>query len=124
MRTFKCPYLNGEVELSDEREMHIAYNHPDLLPEHLIQVGLTLDAPDQVRRSLRMSSARIFCRRFEEVRHIVPTSSRRSYGMPLREGKYIVVVVVSESMPVMRHWIITAYMTRRLVNGEVEWRKT
>jgi hypothetical protein len=22
-----------------------------------------------------------------------------------------------------RHWIITAYMTRRLTNGEVEWHK-
>ena len=68
MRTFKCPYLNDEVELSDEREMHIADSHPDLLPEYLAQVGLTLVAPDQVHRSLRMSSARIFCRQFEEVR--------------------------------------------------------
>ena len=108
MRTFKCSHLNGEVELSDEREMHIAYSHPDLLPEYLMQVGLTLAAPDQVRRSLHMSSARIFCRRFEEV----------------RQGKYVVVVVVSETTPAMRHWIITAYMTRRLANGEVEWRKT
>jgi hypothetical protein len=108
MRTFKCPYLDGEVELSDEREMHIADNHPDLLPEFFAQVGLTLATPDQVRRSLRISSARIFCRWFEEV----------------RRGKYVVVVVVSETMPVMRHWIITAYMTRRLTNGEIEWRKT
>ncbi|MCX6983407.1 MAG: hypothetical protein NT118_01470 [Lentisphaerae bacterium] len=107
--------MKGEVELSDEREIHIAYSHPDLLPEYLVQVGQTLAAPDQVRRSLRMSSARIFCRRFEEARH--------SATMPLREGKYVVVVVVSESMPVLRHWIITAYMTRRLANGEVEWRK-
>lgn len=108
MQTFKCPYLNGEVELSDKREIHIADSHPDLLPEYLVQVGLTLAAPDQVRRSLRMSSARIFCRQFEEV----------------RRGKYVVVIVVSESLPAVRHWIITAYMTRRLANGEVEWRKT
>lgn len=107
MRIFRCPYLNSEVELSEEREMHIAGNHPDLLPEYLVQIGLTLAAPDQVRRSLRMSSARTFCRQFEEV----------------RDGKYVVVVVVSESMPVVRHWIITAYLTRRLANGEAEWRK-
>jgi len=31
---FSCPYLSGEVELRDERERHIAENHPDLLPEH------------------------------------------------------------------------------------------
>ena len=108
MRTFECPYLNGEVELSDEREAHIAGNHPDLLPEYLAQVGQTLAAPDEVRRSLRMTSARVFCRHFEEV----------------RQGKYVVVVVVSDPAPAMRHWIITAYMTRQLVNGEVEWHKT
>lgn len=108
MRTFECSYLNGEVELSDERETHIADSHPDLLPEYLVQVGLTLAVPDQVRRSLRMSSALIFCRWFEEV----------------RQGKYVMVVVVSESTPAVRNWIITAYMTRQLANGEVEWRKT
>ena len=96
MRTFPCHYLKGEVELSDEREAHIADSHPDLLPEFLLQVGLTLAAPDEVRRSLRLSSARIFCREFEEVCH----------------GKYVVVVVVSETT-----------MTRRLANGETEWRK-
>lgn len=96
MRTFPCHYLKGEVELSDEREAHIADSHPDLLPEFLLQVGLTLAAPDEVRRSLRLSSTRIFCRQFEEVRH----------------GKYVVVVVVSETT-----------MTWRLANGEIEWRK-
>lgn len=107
MRTFNCSYLGGEVELTEEREAHIAQNHPDLLPEYLMQMGETLSAPDQVRRSLRMSSARMFYRWHDEV----------------RQGKYVVVVVVSEVMPVVRHWIITAYMTGRLANGEVEWQR-
>jgi hypothetical protein len=34
-----------------------------------------------------------------------------------------VVVVVSEAVPAERHWIITAYMTRRIAHGEVEWHK-
>lgn len=34
MALFSCPYLQGEVELTDERETHIAEQHPDLLPEH------------------------------------------------------------------------------------------
>jgi hypothetical protein len=93
--------------LSSERERHIIDSHPDLLPKYLAQVRLTLAAPDQVRRSLRMGSAQLFCRWFEEV----------------RQGKYVVVVVVSESVPAMRHWIITAYMTQRLANGEIEWSK-
>ena len=107
MQTFPCPYLKGEVELTDEREAHIAHTHPDLLPEYLAQIGQTLADPDQVRRSTRMSAARLFYRWFEDV----------------RRGKYVVVVVVSQAAPTERHWIITAYMTRRLANGEVEWHK-
>jgi len=107
VQTFNCPYLKGEVELTDEREAHIAHTYPDLLPEYLVQMGQTLAALDQIRRSLRMSSARMFYRWHEKV----------------RQGKYVVIVVVSESMPVVRHWIITAYLTRRLANGEIEWHK-
>jgi hypothetical protein len=107
MQSFPCPYLKGEVELTDERETHIIHTHPDLLPEFLAQVGQTLADPDQVRRSARMSAARLFCRWFEDV----------------RQGKYVVVVVVSEAAPAERHWVITAYITRRLTNGELEWLK-
>ena len=107
MRVFPCPYLNGEVELTDEREAHIARNHPDLLPEDLTEVGQTLADPDQVRSSARMGAARLLSRWFEDV----------------RRGKYIVVVVVSEAMPMERHWIITAYVTRRLAGGKVEWKR-
>jgi hypothetical protein len=107
VQTFPCPYLKGEVELTDEREAHIAHTHPDLLPEYLTQIGQTLADPDQVRRSTRMGAAWLFYRWFEGV----------------RRGKYVVVVVVSQATPTERHWIITAYMTRRLANGEVEWHK-
>ena len=34
MATFTCPYLGNEVQLTEEREKHIAEHHPDLLPEH------------------------------------------------------------------------------------------
>ena len=108
MRIFPCPYLNGEVELTDEREEHIALTHPDLLPEYLPQVKQTLADPDQVRRSIRMSAARMFYRWFDTV----------------RQGKYVVVVVVSEAAPAERNWIITAYITRRLIHGEIEWQKS
>jgi hypothetical protein len=54
-----------------------------------------------------MNGARMFCRWFEDV----------------RQGKYVVVVVVSESTPRERHWIITAYITRRLAQGEMEWHR-
>lgn len=60
MQIFPCPYVKGEVELTDEREAHIAQTHPDLLPEYLPQAEQTPADPDQVRRSIRMSGARIF----------------------------------------------------------------
>lgn len=76
MRIYPCPYLEGEIELTDEREAHITNTHSDLLPEYLVQIEQTLADPDQVRRSVRMGLARLFCRWFAEV----------------RQGKYIVVV--------------------------------
>ena len=108
MKTFPCPYLKGEVELTDEREAHIAETHPDLLPEYLPQLRQTLEEPDEVRRSVRISGARMFYRWFDDV----------------RQGKYVAVVAVSETAPAERNWIITAYITRRLTNGEIEWQKS
>ena len=107
MKIFPCPYLKGDVELTDEREAHIAETHPDLLPEYLVQFGQTLEDPDQVRHSIRMGGARMFYRWFDDV----------------RQGKYVVAVVVSDA-PTERNWIITAYITRRLINGEIEWQKS
>jgi hypothetical protein len=93
------------VELTDERERHIAERHPDLLPEHLDRIEETLADPDQIRRSARARNARLFSRWYDTI----------------LSGKYVVVVVVSESDPRGRHWIITAYLARKLAEGEIEW---
>jgi len=105
---FACPYLNSEVELTGEREQHIAENHPDLLPAHKERIAETLADPDQVRRSARFANARLFSRWFDTV----------------RGGKHIVVVVMTEITPIPRNWIITAYIARRLAKGEVEWKRS
>jgi hypothetical protein len=99
--------LNGEVELNSEREQHTAERHPDLLPAHRQRIIDTLAEPDQVRRSRRFSEARLFSRWFGS----------------LRGGKFVVVVVVSDAGPRGRHWIITAYFTRKLSEGVVEWQR-
>jgi len=104
---FRCPYLNAQVELTDERERHIAERHPDLLSEHRQRIADTLVAPDQVRRTERFVSARLFTRWFESV----------------RGGKHVVVVIVGESAPSGRHWVITAYIARKLAKGEIEWKR-
>lgn len=44
MNRFPCTYLNGEVELTEERERHITERHPDLLPEHRKQLIETVAA--------------------------------------------------------------------------------
>lgn len=108
MAYFLCPYLGSDVELTDEREYHITLRHPDLLPEYRQCIIDTLALPDEIRRSPRFSNARLFSRWFEE----------------LRRGKHVVVVVVSNSIPLARHWIVTAYITRRLSRkGEIEWKR-
>jgi hypothetical protein len=99
----------GEVELTDERKNHIADTHPDLLPECIQYLADTLADPDQIRQSGHFANARMFSRWFDG----------------LRNGKYLVVVAVSDKFPAERHWIITAYIARRLSSsGDIEWIKT
>ena len=105
---FPCPYLNGEVELTERREHHITYRHPDLLPEHRSRIAETLADPDLVRRSPRSGKARLFSRWYTD----------------LRGDKHVVVVVVSDPGALGRHWIITACIARRLAKGVVEWTRS
>jgi len=90
-----------------EREQHIAENHPDLLPDHRSGIAETLADPDQIRRSLQLSSALLFSKQF----------------VGALGGKDIVVVVMTGGEAKRRNWIITAYTTRKLIAGETEWKK-
>lgn len=103
-----CPQLGADVELTPERERHIAEQHPDLLPAHRDRIGATLAAPDLVRRSARFGNAKLFSRWFED----------------LRGRKHVVVVVVSNVTADGRHWVVTAYLARRLAEGAVEWQRS
>jgi hypothetical protein len=105
MALLNCPYLGGDVELTEEREQHIRERHPELLPACRSQLGQTLAEPDQVRRSARLANARLFSRWFGNI----------------RSGKHLVVVVLSE--PSGRHWVVTAYLARKLAEGVAEWKR-
>lgn len=105
MTRFPCPYLDGEIELSEERERPIAERHPDLLPQYRDRLAETLRDPDEVRRSVRAATAKLFSRCYHDSRG---------------RGRHVVVVVVSD-LGRRRHWIITAYMARRLAQGDLEW---
>lgn len=96
--------MKDDVELTPEREEHITQRHPDLLPEYRDCLRITLADPDQIKRN---NNQRLFIRWFDSV----------------RKGKYIVVVVVSDLLP-KRHWIVTAYIARKLSkDGIIEWIK-
>lgn len=105
MELLLCPYLSARVELTDERRQHILSKHPDFLPGYFAQVAETLANPDEVRRDTRFPATRLFSRWYENV----------------KAGKFIVVAVVSDSLPQERHWIVTAYIARKLRQGEIEW---
>jgi hypothetical protein len=108
MTRFPCPYLQSEVELTEERERHITERHPDLLLEHRACIADTLADPGQVRCSARLRNARLFTRWFDTV----------------RGGKHVVVIVVTDVAASRRHWVVTAYMARQLTEGDIEWTKS
>ncbi len=107
MIVISCPYLKGEVEFSEERECHIKERHPDLLPYYREQLIATINDPDEVRISSKLINARLFSKWHDDI----------------KKGKYVVVVVVSEDKKDKRHWVITAYIARKISGGEIEWRK-
>ncbi len=105
---FLCPYLGGDIELTQEREIHIAGQHPDLFPEFRGQIEETLAVPDRIVRSARVGNAYLFSRWYNGV----------------RGGKYVVVVVLTESGASPRRWIVTAYLARKLAGGEIVWARS
>jgi hypothetical protein len=102
-----CPYLGAEVELSEERERHISAHHPDLLPAHRSRIEETIADPDMIRRSNRVGNARLFTKWFADI----------------RGGRFVIVVVVHDPGLEKRPWIITAYLSRKLKEGEIEWER-
>ena len=107
IRRFWCPQLNAEVELTEERERHIEEKHGELLPAHRGKIAEVLADPDIIRRSGQADSERLFSRWYTD----------------LGRGRHVVVVVVSHASEPARHWIVTAYMARRLPTGGIEWRR-
>lgn len=104
---FSCPYLTSNVELTDEREQHIAVTHPGTLPNYLEQMREAIEDPDQIRRSERDENALLFSKWFDSI----------------RTGRYLVVVIVEDTDPT-RYWIVTTYTARKLTGGNVIWQKS
>jgi len=107
LRSFNCPYVKAEVELTDEREQHIIKTHPGTLPDYLEQPAETLAEPDQIRGSDRDPDAMLFSKWFDTI----------------RTGRYLVVVVVRQT-ETERYWVVTTYTARKITGRTVIWTKT
>ena len=107
MISFPCRYLAGRVELTDERLAHIRAGHPELVHTTRDRIERTLDDPDEIRRDSRFPGTRLFSRWFDD----------------LLGGKIVVVAVVTDDVQAEspRHWVVTAYVTRRITRGIIEW---
>jgi hypothetical protein len=99
--------LGGEVEWTAERERHIGERHPDLLPAYRARVEQTVADPDEIRSDGDYPNTRLFFRWYAEV----------------LGGKNVVVAVVSAEPPEVRHWIVTAFVSRRPPRGDLEWKR-
>ncbi len=104
---FFCPYLDSEVELTQERERHILERHPDLPARYQELIANTLANPEEVRCDVRFENTLLFSLWY-------PT---------IRKGRYIVVAVVTDTIPEQRNWVVTAYMARKVTQGEVIWKQ-
>lgn len=93
--------------MTAERERHIAEHHPDLLPSHRDRIAQTLMDPDEVRQSSQLSGALLFSRRYDDE----------------LTGKSVVVVVMTAGGAKERNWVVTAYITRKLVSGATKWKR-
>jgi hypothetical protein len=98
-----CPFLNGPVRLSAEREAHVLRRHDDFGPALHGILHEVLNDPDEIRWG--DPSIMLFWRWYPE----------------LVRGKYVAVVVVLDSTGSEQPWIITAYVARRMRAGVTGW---
>lgn len=89
--------LGQPVELTDERRAHILKRHPAVAP-FLERIGDVLVLPEEVRRSTYDPEVLLFSRFYPDI----------------LGGKHLVVVVKIDG----RRFILTVYVTRRLVGGQ------
>ena len=98
---FSCPYFGDAVECTDERYAHILKGHSDLVLGYWDRVSETFAFPSQVYQSNQSPNGTVFVRWYDDLK------------------KNITAVAISDDTG--RHWLVTAYMTRKTPKGEVLW---
>jgi hypothetical protein len=102
---FYCPYLDAQIQLTDEREGHIRRLHPEVLTPGRNLIAGALSDPDLIRRDLREPASTLLFPRWHDQ---------------LRGGRHVIVSVVSE---VDRHWIVTAFSAQWVEERDIEWER-
>ena len=64
---FDCPYLGAQVELTDEREAHIAQKHERVFAEGDALIARVLATPDVIRRDARTPETLLFTRWYDDL---------------------------------------------------------
>ncbi len=90
--------LGNHIELTSERKIHILLYHPDLKP-YFSKIKKVLLKPSDIRISKSDPNVLLFYKYFANI-----------IG-----GKYIVVTVKTNG----RWFVLTAYLTKRKLSGEI-----
>lgn len=94
--------FGNEIVLASERWEYIITKHPEIKP-YKDKVKIVLNEPDLVKKSKRDKKVFLYYKYFEEI----------------LSGKYLLIVVKTNK----NNFIITAYITDKIKEGEIIWRK-
>lgn len=92
-------FLNEVIELTDERFNKIKRSHPEVIADLMSQLEAVIVEPDFV--ILKMQQ-------FKLVRRVV-----------YRGKMQWLVVIVNYDKPLNRYWVVTAYISRLPMKGEI-----
>ena len=92
------------VELTEERWQHIVIEHPEVI-DHKEKIPVVLADPDYVKRSKRDERVMLYYRYFADI----------------LDGKYLLIAVKKD---LSRSFVVTGYVTRSVMKGEMLWERS
>lgn len=95
--------FGNEIALTEERWEHILATHPEIRP-YKDRLAAVLESPDIVKKSRRDENIFMYYKWCDDM----------------LSGKYLLVVVKYSD----RNFVVTAYITDRIKEGEVVWKKS
>jgi len=101
---FGCPALDGVVEVSEERLTHVRLTHPESFEVVRANLARVLSQPDVVYHAEHNDRERMF-----------------ACSIPPMPGHFVVAIVVTDETAPTRHWVVTAWVGRRLPGEGGRW---